>query len=220
MFAPFGPTGHYRYRGFVCAGTTDSPTDRQKNLIGHYIRYFGDAARAGTKRSDNGSSPLGICSPSLKVGASPSPSRSLPCFSPCVCVRSVLCLRSIFLRAEGTRGEWWEGKESAPPPPRRAAPLHRSLSEFVLRPGRRSIQFQMVREREPNARRENEVMRTNYRREDLSAYFVSGEKTTPRPREGARRGEAPLTFSPYLCMVRTSWTSQLGKIVDAKWTVK
>ena len=208
MFAPFGPTGHYRYRGFVCAGTTDSPTerDRQKNLIGHYIRYFGAAARAGTKRSDNGSSPLGICSPSLKVGASPSPSRSLPCFSPCVCVRSVLCLRSIFLRAEGNARRL-VGREGIGSPAA-APPLRRSLSEFVLRPGRRSIQFQMVREREPNARRENEVMPTNYPREDLSAYFVSGEKTTPRPREGARKGEAPLTFPPYLCMVRTSWTSQ------------
>ena len=41
-------------------------------------------------------------------------------------------------------------------------------------------------------------MPTNYRREDLSAYFVSGEKTTPRPREGARKGEAPLTFPPYI----------------------
>ena len=68
-------------------------------------------------------------------------------------------------------------------------------------------------------------MRTNYRREDLSAYFVSGEKTTPRPREGARKEEARRSLSlPIFAWYalgglhsKTAWENS-GREMDGKMT--
>ena len=77
----------------------------------------------GAKRSDNGSSPLGICAPCQSAHHH----RHHALFPNPPSVRSVLCLRSIFLRAERER-EARGGKERNRLPRRHGAP---SLAERV-----------------------------------------------------------------------------------------
>ena len=159
---------------------------RQKNLIGHWRYRITDTAAAATWGERgvitvvgrHASSQLGISSPSLSHAELSTHRPLLPLFS----LRSLFAV-NFFLRAEGgtTRTRCVCGENRLPSSPRRSLTLSLSLTEFVLRLGRQSIQFQTATDgarrgydcgaRAEKAKRGSEMIPTNYHKERFIGLF-------------------------------------------------